>query len=153
MLETVEDVLEKLEENEYLADENLATVLFLAYRLPKPLLVEGPAGVGKTELALAVYNDNREEMQKLAREAVQEITPFKKEDPVHVDQLLYRAKAAVEWFMFTFYLESRREKGVIEEKDYTACQKGLASLEKGIRELLERDYKPDGRRGLKTCPG
>ncbi len=51
MLETVEDVLEKLEENEYLADENLATVLFLAYRLPKPLLVEGPAGVGKTELA------------------------------------------------------------------------------------------------------
>jgi MoxR-like ATPase len=40
-----------LAEQAYLADRNLATVLYLALRLGKPLLLEGEAGVGKTELA------------------------------------------------------------------------------------------------------
>lgn len=43
-----------LETTGYLTDEETATVVFLADRLGKPLLVEGPAGVGKTELAKAV---------------------------------------------------------------------------------------------------
>jgi len=38
----------------YLADERIAQVVFLATRLSKPVLVEGPAGVGKTELAKAL---------------------------------------------------------------------------------------------------
>ncbi|OFW66148.1 MAG: ATPase [Actinobacteria bacterium RBG_16_68_21] len=38
----------------YLADERIAQVVFLADRLDKPVLVEGPAGVGKTELAKAL---------------------------------------------------------------------------------------------------
>src|SRR5512136_411413 len=38
----------------YLADEHIAQVIFLATRLSKPVLVEGPAGVGKTELAKAL---------------------------------------------------------------------------------------------------
>ena len=45
------DVLERLRAAGYLADESIASVVFLADRLEKPLLVEGPAGVGKTELA------------------------------------------------------------------------------------------------------
>ncbi len=40
-----------LAEHSYLADESLATVLFLALRLGRPLLLEGEAGVGKTEVA------------------------------------------------------------------------------------------------------
>lgn len=43
-----------LREQLYLADEHIAQVVFLATRLGKPILVEGPAGVGKTELAKAI---------------------------------------------------------------------------------------------------
>jgi MoxR-like ATPase len=48
------DVAEVLRDHGYLADPATATTAFLAGRLEKPLLVEGPAGVGKTELAKAV---------------------------------------------------------------------------------------------------
>lgn len=49
-----EDVRARLAAGEYLADGHIATTVFLADALGKPLLVEGPAGVGKTELAKAV---------------------------------------------------------------------------------------------------
>ncbi|WP_244246784.1 AAA family ATPase [Nocardioides euryhalodurans] len=52
--ETPDDAASRLERTGYLADPGLATTAFLAGRLEKPLLVEGPAGVGKTELAKAV---------------------------------------------------------------------------------------------------
>ena len=48
------DVAERLSAAGYLPDDAIATTVFLADRLGKPLLVEGPAGVGKTELAKAV---------------------------------------------------------------------------------------------------
>ena len=44
----------RLDEADYLADEGLATAIFLALRLPQPLLLEGEAGVGKTEAARAL---------------------------------------------------------------------------------------------------
>ena len=47
----VDEVISRLAEHGYLADERLATSVFLLSRLDKPLLLEGPAGVGKTELA------------------------------------------------------------------------------------------------------
>jgi MoxR-like ATPase len=52
--ESVEAVKASLAEVGYLADEPAALVSFLAQRLGKPVLVEGPAGVGKTELAKAL---------------------------------------------------------------------------------------------------
>ena len=45
---------EALDAADYLADEGLATALFLAVQLPQPLLLEGEAGVGKTEAAKAL---------------------------------------------------------------------------------------------------
>jgi MoxR-like ATPase len=49
--ETLVTLLEKVD---YLADEGLATAMFLSLRLPQPLLLEGEAGVGKTEAAKAL---------------------------------------------------------------------------------------------------
>ncbi|GAB0103751.1 MoxR family ATPase [Nocardia sp. JMUB6875] len=51
---SVDDVIERLAGTGYLADKATATSVFLADRLGKPLLIEGPAGVGKTELSKAV---------------------------------------------------------------------------------------------------
>ena len=52
--ESVDAVQEALRRVDYLADPSTAGVVFLADRLEKPVLVEGPAGVGKTELAKAI---------------------------------------------------------------------------------------------------
>ncbi|WNG31846.1 MoxR family ATPase [Cystobacter fuscus] len=54
MLRGVEDAATRLEQVGYLASPEIATASFLADRLAKPILVEGPAGVGKTELARAL---------------------------------------------------------------------------------------------------
>ena len=48
---TVEEVQQALAAHDYLADEGLATAIFLALELHRPLLLEGEAGVGKTEVA------------------------------------------------------------------------------------------------------
>jgi MoxR-like ATPase len=48
---SVEEVVEELSSRNYLADRGLATAVFLSLRQNRPLLLEGEAGVGKTELA------------------------------------------------------------------------------------------------------
>jgi len=53
MFDDVKQVSEALRQQQYIATEEISTVVFLAEKLGKPLLVEGPAGVGKTELAKA----------------------------------------------------------------------------------------------------
>ncbi len=52
--DSIETLREALTGQRYLVDEGLATVVFLALRLRKPLLLEGEPGVGKTELAKAL---------------------------------------------------------------------------------------------------
>ncbi len=51
MAENVEELIAQLAAHDYLADEGLATAIFLAIELERPLLLEGEAGVGKTEVA------------------------------------------------------------------------------------------------------
>ncbi|MBM3718099.1 MAG: MoxR family ATPase [Actinobacteria bacterium] len=52
--DSVQEVREGLRNVNYLADDGIAGVVFLADRLGKPVLVEGPAGTGKTQLAKSV---------------------------------------------------------------------------------------------------
>src|SRR5580658_10752116 len=51
MFSSIEDVIERFARNNYIASRRIATVIYLASALKKPVLVEGPAGVGKTDLA------------------------------------------------------------------------------------------------------
>lgn len=53
MFDDVRQVTQTLREQQYIATDEISTVMFLASKLEKPLLTEGPAGVGKTELAKA----------------------------------------------------------------------------------------------------
>ena len=53
-LQSVDEVSARLEQVGYLPSREISTVCYLADRLEKPILVEGPAGVGKTELARAL---------------------------------------------------------------------------------------------------
>ena len=56
MREEVRQIQRMLEQQVYVTDAAVATALYLSMALGKPLLVEGPAGVGKTEIAKALSN-------------------------------------------------------------------------------------------------
>ncbi len=62
---SVSDVAKRLSAAGYLTDKQIATTVFLADRLGKPLLVEGPAGTGKTELAKALAAATDSELIRL----------------------------------------------------------------------------------------
>ncbi len=51
MFESVEEVQHRFREARYIASRRVSTVVYLATRMQRPVLIEGPAGVGKTELA------------------------------------------------------------------------------------------------------
>ena len=51
MFESVEEVQQRFREARYIASRRIATVVYLAERMGRPVLIEGPAGVGKTEMA------------------------------------------------------------------------------------------------------
>jgi MoxR-like ATPase len=51
MFASVEDIQQRFQTSQYIANRRIATVVYLAARMNRPILVEGPAGVGKTELA------------------------------------------------------------------------------------------------------
>jgi MoxR-like ATPase len=65
LFESVDEVAERLAGAGYLTSTAIATTVFLADRLGKPLLVEGPAGVGKTELARAVATATGSQLVRL----------------------------------------------------------------------------------------
>jgi MoxR-like ATPase len=65
LLASVEDATARLEQTGYLPSPDIATAAFLADRLGKPVLVEGPAGVGKTELGRALASALGRELIRL----------------------------------------------------------------------------------------
>jgi MoxR-like ATPase len=65
MLGSIEETAEGLRSAGYLPSREISTAVFLADRLEKPILVEGPAGVGKTELARAFAAATRRTLVRL----------------------------------------------------------------------------------------
>lgn len=65
MYTNIDEVTKALAEQQYIATDEIATVMFLANQLGKPLLAEGPAGVGKTELAKAWAKANGRQLIRL----------------------------------------------------------------------------------------
>jgi MoxR-like ATPase len=65
LFKTREEVRQALGQQGYIATNEIATVVFLAQQLGKPLLLEGPAGVGKTELAKAYAGATRRPLIRL----------------------------------------------------------------------------------------
>jgi MoxR-like ATPase len=117
MFESVEKVRQGLADQSYICDAKIATVVFLANRLEKPVLVEGPAGVGKTELAKVVAAATGRELIRL-----------------QCYEGLDEAKALYEWEYSKQLLYTQ----ILKEK-FTAVMAGATT----IREAAERVGRED----------
>ena len=62
---TYEELKQKMDEAHYIYDETLATVLYVSLQLGRPLLIEGAAGVGKTEVAKVMASALGRELVRL----------------------------------------------------------------------------------------
>ena len=70
---TFEELKQKMDEAHYIYDETLATVLYVSLSLGRPLLIEGAAGVGKTEIAkVMAYALNRDLVRMQCYEGLDE---------------------------------------------------------------------------------
>jgi len=65
MFSSIDEVIERFTTNNYIASRRIATVIYLATAMKKPILVEGPAGVGKTDLAKVLAISLDEELIRL----------------------------------------------------------------------------------------
>jgi MoxR-like ATPase len=117
MFDSVEKVRQSLADQSYICDQKIATVVYLANRLEKPVLVEGPAGVGKTELAKVVAAATGRRLIRL-----------------QCYEGLDEAKALYEWEYSKQLLYTQ----ILKEK-FTAVMAGASS----IREAAERVGRED----------
>jgi len=117
MFDSVDKVVQTLSDQRYICDKKIATVVFLAHKLEKPVLVEGPAGVGKTELAKVVAS-------ALGRDLIR----------LQCYEGLDEAKALYEWEYSKQLLYTQ----ILKER-FTAAMSGA----KTIREAAERVGQED----------
>ncbi|MDZ7831319.1 MAG: MoxR family ATPase [Desulfobacterales bacterium] len=88
IFKSVEDVQQKLEAVDYIPSREIATVVYLAVAAGKPILVEGPAGAGKTELARALSRClNRDKIRLQCYEGLDEAKALYEWE--YAKQLLY----------------------------------------------------------------
>jgi MoxR-like ATPase len=105
---SIEQVMEELAEAGYIADRALATVLFLAHRLEKPILLEGEPGVGKTEVAIVLAHLFQTELIRLqcyegldASTALYEWNYPKQFLHIRLEEQQQRDKDAIEQLIYT----------------------------------------------------
>ena len=65
MFSSPEEVLERFAQEKFIVNRSVATAVYIAIKLQRPLLVEGPAGVGKTELARVLAETTKSELIRL----------------------------------------------------------------------------------------
>src|SRR3989442_3606492 len=67
MFKSIDEVIDRFAKLQYITGRTIATVVYLAAEMKKPILVEGPAGVGKTELAKVLAGALRQDLIRLQR--------------------------------------------------------------------------------------
>src|ERR1700674_3084169 len=72
--ESIDATVELLKGGDYIADRSLATVLYLALKLGRPLFCEGEAGVGKNEIAQALAVDPGQPVVRLEGDKVLDVS-------------------------------------------------------------------------------
>ncbi|MCH8131134.1 MAG: MoxR family ATPase [Myxococcales bacterium] len=117
MFDSVEKVQQSLADQDFICDKKIATVVFLAAKLEKPVLVEGPAGVGKTELAKTVAAATGRNLIRL-----------------QCYEGLDEAKALYEWEYSKQLLYTQ----ILKEK-FTGLMDGASTIREAARRIGEED--------------
>ena len=124
-----QEVQSALRDQHYIASDEIATIMYLSQQLGKPLLTEGPAGVGKTELA-----------KTIAGATGRELIPLQGYEGLDETKALYEWEYAKQ-LLYTQLLRDKLQETLSGASDLTAAADRLAAEEDvffSMRFLLQR---------------